>query len=118
MFTGWYTTVKGWIKPNREFVSADARTFTKDPRSYEVLASGGKDANRAKTPDVLLTPLSPAARTGRETPDYFGREAKYQNPKQSFSSPRAPQGSQRAWNSNATHAPSAYRIDPLSMNKI
>jgi len=117
MFTGWYELVKGVVKPNREFVSADARAlaFTKDARSYEVLASGGKE-NTSKTPDLPLTPISPAARSGRGTPDYFGREAKYKNPTQSFSSPRAPRG--RSWDPNATNAQSSHRIDPLSMNKI
>jgi len=115
MFTGWYDLIKGLVRPNREFVSVDARVFAKDARSYEVLASGGQD-NRTKTPDVLLTPISPAARHGRETPDYFGREARYQKPTTSFSSPRAPQGG--AWSSSASDNTPIHRIDPLGMNKV
>jgi len=124
MFTGWYDLVKSKVNPSGEFVSADAaRAYSKDPRSYEMLASSGRDRDYSSKPDVPLTPLSPAAkppagRSGRETPDYFGREAKYQNPSHSFSAPRPPQG--RDWNAAATNAPSTYqhRIDPLSMNKI
>lgn len=125
MFTGWYDLVRSKVKPNGEFVSADAaKAYSKDPRSYEMLTSSGRDRHSSK-PDVPLTPLSPAVnppigRSGRETPDYFGREAKYQNPTHSFSSPRPPQG--RDWDTAASNAPSTNyqhrRIDPLSMNKF
>jgi hypothetical protein len=125
MFTGWWDLVKSKVKPNREFVSADAaRSYSsKDPRTYEMLGSPGRDRDFALKADMPLTPLSPAAqptysKSGRETPDYFGREAKYQNPSHSFSSPRPPPT--RDWDPAATNAASAYhhRIDPLGMNKI
>ncbi|KFY39957.1 hypothetical protein V495_05681 [Pseudogymnoascus sp. VKM F-4514 (FW-929)] len=92
MFTGWYDLVKSKTKPSGEFISADAA------RAYTV--------------------TSPTGRSGRQTPDYFGREAKYQNPTHSFSSPRPPPG--RDWNAAETHAPSAQQrhIDPLGMNKF
>jgi len=115
MFAGWYQLVIGKLRPNREFVSVDAARVPnpRDLRTYEMLSSSGKNIPPTKTPDVLLTDISPAARNGRGTPDYFGREAKYQNPTHSFSSPKPPQG--RQWSPSATHAP---RMDPLSMNKI
>jgi hypothetical protein len=136
MFTGWFDLVKDRVKPNKEFVSADAAraAYSKDPRSYEMLAGSGKDRDSSKVSDVVLTPISPVAKSGRETPDYFGREAKYHNPQHSFSSPKPPQG--RTWNETSTRSPSSppardwtqmraptdeyrnTRIDPLSMNKI
>lgn len=117
MFTGWYQLVMSKLRPNREFVSVDAARVPnpRDLRTYEMLSSSGKNPTPTptKTPDVLLTDISPATRNGRGTPDYFGREAKYQNPTHSFSSPKPPQG--RQWSPSATYAP---RMDPLSMNKI
>src|SRR5271169_998243 len=114
MFTGWYHLFVGKICPNREFVSVDAARTTKprDLRSYEILSSSGKNPLPNKNPDVLLTPVSPIAKNGRATPDYFGREAKYQNPTHSFPFPNPPQG--RHWNPSETRTPS---MNPLSMNK-
>lgn len=118
MFRAWYDFVKGIIHPNREFVSVDVKIFTKDPRSYDLLS---KDLQSRTTPDVPLTPLSPAPkglRDGRSpTPDYFGRDAKYEKRTTSFSSPRAPQV--RDWSPSAGADLSLnHRIDPLGMNKI
>lgn len=126
MFSGWVQLLKSPFRPSgAEFVSADAsKPYSKDPSSYEMLASGRNGDFTMAKPDVPLTPLSPAAyhaptRSGSQTPDYFGREARYQNPTHSFSSPRPPQG--RDWNPAATQAPpyqQAHRVDPLAMNKI
>ncbi|KUJ24053.1 G protein-like protein-coupled receptor : GPCR, secretin-like protein [Mollisia scopiformis] len=119
MFTGWYEMVMGKFRPNNEFVSADVRAF-KDPRDYEMLS---RDRETGKTPEPLvsqpITPLSPSvAKSGRETPDYFSREARYQPPARSFSNPKPPQG--HGWDPTATQArPYMYPgMDPLSMNKI
>lgn len=120
MFTGWYELVRGKVKPDTEFVSADVGRF-KDPGSYEML---GRD--NAKTPEpvlspVAITPLSPAApKSGRETPDYFGREARYKSPSRSFSAPKAPPVQQfgEAWDSRRSHANPQHGMNPLSMNKI
>ena len=120
MFTGWYEMIRGKVKPNNEFVSADVSRF-KDPGSYEML---GRDRDNGKTPEPLVTPtvtpMSPAVKSGRETPDYFGREARYKSPSRSFSAPKPPQGQTATWDSNLTHATPAYYtgMDPLSMNKI
>jgi hypothetical protein len=115
MFTGWYEFVMSKIRPNREFVSVDAARVPapRDLRSYEMLSSSGKNPTPVRTSDVLLTPITAASQNGRVTPDYFGREAKYQNPTRSFSSPKPPQG--RQWSPTSTHAPP---MDPLSMNKF
>ena len=119
MFTGWYEMVMGKVKPNNEFVSADVRAF-KDPSSYEMLS---RERDQGKTPEPFvsqpITPLSPTQRSGRETPDYFGREARYKSPARSFSNPKPPQGGQ-TWDPRASQARNfAYPgMDPLSMNKI
>ena len=121
MFTGWYEMVRGKVKPNNEFVSADVRNF-KDPGSYEMLS---RERDNGKTPEpnfAPVTPMSPIARSGRDTPDYFGREARYKSPSRSFSAPKPPQSVGQTWDSNRSHAgpQPAYLagMDPLSMNKI
>jgi hypothetical protein len=125
MLTGWFELVRGKVKPNNEFVSADAGRL-KDPGSYEMLGR-----NNDKTPEPFSTPVaafpqSPPAATkgGRETPDYFGREARYKSPSRSFSAPKPPSSPPpqhfEAWDSSRTHAPPqiASYMDPLNMNKI
>jgi hypothetical protein len=125
MFTGWYELVMGKVKPNNEFVSVDVRTF-KDPGSYEML-SRERDNLNGKGPDPMIsgpiTPMSPAVqpKSGRETPDYFGREARYKSPTRSFSSPKPPHAAMQSWDSHTSHAPPQQYyagMDPLSMNKI
>jgi hypothetical protein len=117
MFTGWYRMV---IKPKKEFISVDVKNL-QDPRSYEMLS---RDRENGKTPEPLARPssMSPAMRSGRETPDYFGREARYKSPSRSFSSPKPPQGGVGGvkWDPTSTHAQPTYYagMDPLSMNKI
>ena len=119
MVTGWYEMVRGKVKPNNEFVSADVARF-KDPGSYEMLGRERDNIN-SKTPEPLatpvVTPMSPVVKSGRETPDYFGREARYKSPSRSFSAPKPPPQSQSAsWDANLSHATPHY--NPLSMNKI
>lgn len=75
-----------------------------------------------------ISPISPAVtKSGRETPDYFGREARYKSPSRSFSSPKPPPGGSMrtqtaSWDSTSTHAQPAQPyyagMDPLAMNKI
>ena len=104
MVTGWYEMIRGKVKPNNEFVSADVSRF-KDPGSYEML---GRDRDHGKTPEPLVTTMSPVAKSGRETPDYFGREARYKSPSRSFSAPKPPQGQAESWDSNLSHAAPQY----------
>ncbi|KAF7867429.1 hypothetical protein EAF04_005512 [Stromatinia cepivora] len=104
MFTGWIEMYHGKMKSNNEFVSADVHAF-KDPRAYEMLGNNRdqrdiKTMEACETPDVL-TPVSPIRKSGRETPDYFGREARYKSPSRSFSKPNPPQ----SWDSTSTFAP-------------
>lgn len=58
-----------------------------------------------QAPDVL-TPVSPVRKSGRETPDYFGREARYKSPSRSFSKPNPPQS--ESWDSTSTYAKPMY----------
>lgn len=115
------------MKPNNEFVSADVVTF-KDPGTYEMLGRARDDskAQEGLSNSTVVSPVSPpTAKSGRETPDYFGREARYTSPSRSFSAPKGP-GQNSMWNTNlnATKpqqlaSPKYYGgLDPLSMNKI
>ncbi|ESZ99576.1 hypothetical protein SBOR_0049 [Sclerotinia borealis F-4128] len=113
MFTGWIEMYRGKMKPNNEFISADVHAF-KDPRAYEMLSKDRdqrdiKTVEAYETPDIV-TPISPLRKSGRETPDYFGREARYKSPSSSFSKPNPPQ----SWDSTSTYAPP---MDPLNINK-
>lgn len=93
---GWMELFRRQLKPSsKDFVSVDAKlNFAKDARSYEMLS---KEAG--KNPEPIITSTSPppaidfepqVMRSGRSTPDYFGREATYHHPSSSFSSPRPP----------------------------
>lgn len=103
MITGWAEMYRGKINTNNEFVSADVHAF-KDPRSYEMLSKDRDERDvktmEADTPDAV-TPVSPVRKSGRETPDYFGREARYKSPSRSFSKPNPP----KSWDSTSTYAP-------------
>ena len=144
IFPAWVELIRGRIKPNTEFVSVDVskRTLFKDPGSgtYEMLSRDrdNLELSKSREPYVMatsITPLSPVAQTppqgksGRETPDYFGKEARYKSPTRSFSSPKPPAGILKGgWDSQASYAaPNQERqnpyvgfkgMDPLSMNKI
>jgi hypothetical protein len=144
IFQAWVELIRGRIKPNTEFVSADVskRTLFKDPGSgtYEMLSRDRDniEPSKSREPYIMtatpITPLSPAAqatpqgKSGRETPDYFGREARYKSPTRSFSSPKPPAGILKGgWDSQASYASPQERqgpyagypgMDPLSMNKI
>lgn len=116
MFTGWVDLVRSILPSNRkqkEFVSVDARYENKKdlrtPRSYEMLS---RDTSAG------VTPLSPAQSplSGRRSPDYFGRTARYHAPTTSFSSPRPP--ARGSWDPQQTYArPGVEKLNPLGMNK-
>jgi len=122
MFTGWLDLVrKKVVKRNNEFVSVDVGRL-KDPGSYEMLGR-----NTDKTPEPTfspVTPLSPSAqiplKSGRETPDYFGREARYKSPSRSFSAPKPPpqETQQQGWGAERPRPAASPYLDPLGMNKI
>ncbi|EKD20727.1 hypothetical protein MBM_01409 [Drepanopeziza brunnea f. sp. 'multigermtubi' MB_m1] len=123
MFVGWYEIIMCKMRPNNEFISADVRAFKVPVSSYEML-SKERDRGTRKIPEPIksdpISPLSPqAARGGRETPDYFGREARYKSPSHSFSGPKVPVAHAATSPPPRAFYPYAgIHMDPLSMNKI
>lgn len=144
MFTAWWSLLRNpFSRSHPEFVSADVSNF-KDPQdkntgSYEMLGRSTDQkqfselpAKPPLSPMSPIIPLSPTAQTsttpmhksGRETPDYFGREARYKSPSRSFSAPKAPSvtstGVAQDWDPQRTYATPQQQpyLDPLSMNKI
>ncbi|KIN04716.1 hypothetical protein OIDMADRAFT_50558 [Oidiodendron maius Zn] len=118
MFTGWYEKARGRREPaNIEFVSAGARNF-EDPGTYEML---GRARDTGKTPEPVTTQissLSPTAKGGRVTPDYFGQEARYKSPSRSFSSPQPPNTISRDWDPSQSYAAPGQYHNPLGMHKV
>jgi len=121
LFLGRWSMVLGWIdlfkqrffRPS-EFVSVDARRYSSDPRTYEML-SNTPQPTPLKTPEpVVKSPGSTISSRGGFSPvkaaergDYFGRDAKYTIPAASFSTPRPPSSHQnhaREWDPRETHA--------------
>lgn len=106
MTHGWaeFFTTK-FLRKN-EFVSADARRLSIDPRTYEML-SGATPQLNIKTPDRALT--SPKTRTSftpeLDAKDYFGGARAYVTPLSSYSYPTPPV-QQKDWDPKSTHAKS------------
>ncbi|KAI9838433.1 MAG: hypothetical protein M1837_002488 [Sclerophora amabilis] len=85
IFLGRWSIISGWIescrrlrRPPREFVSVDAKRFSANPsgRNYEMLHS----SPQPKLPDSAISPAAPvyySPRSGRDSQDYFGRDAAY-----------------------------------------
>ncbi|KAJ4173950.1 hypothetical protein NW754_012941 [Fusarium falciforme] len=118
-FLGRWSMAQGWLelfskpfKNKKEFVSVDAHIDAKNStRSYEMLS---RDSSAAVTP---ITPVK-SPESGRRTPDYFGRTARYHAPARSFSSPRPPPAT--SWDAGETFAMPTYKdkdMHPLSMNQ-
>src|SRR5579862_6056728 len=111
MVTGWIELFKNKLRLGpKEFVSVDARQPSQDPCTYEMLSSG------FKSPGSVLTssPAEPAIErvapnTGNEALYPFGREAKYDPPARSFSSPRSPVYQAREWDPNSAPARETMR---------
>lgn len=111
MVLGWIDLVKRRVMYRHEFVSADARRLSNDPRTYEMLSS---HSTNLKSPDaVVMSPptlrspaFSPISPDVVSKTDYFARDAKpYLGHTQSFSTPRPPSsGRHNNWDSRATHA--------------
>lgn len=63
MFLGRWSMLHGWLelfrtkfgRKKNEFVSADARHLSNDPRTYEMLSGTGTQLN-IRTPDRVLSP--------------------------------------------------------------
>lgn len=97
MVLGWIDLFKRRIGKTNEFVSADARRLSNDPRTYEMLRTTPQPP--IKTPDVAV--ISPNTSNAEDFPaqdkepgDYFNQAARYQSPMNSFSTPRPPSSSQ------------------------
>lgn len=95
MVLGWIDLIKRRIARRHEFVSADARRLSNDPRTYEMLNPITSPKTGIRSPEpVAMSPSSHSARQmspyADQKIDYFGREAKYSSPSTSFSSPRPP----------------------------
>jgi hypothetical protein len=95
MVLGWIDLFKRRFTRPNEFVSADARRLSNDPRNYEMLNSITSPQPGIKSPEpVAMSPgaleVSQKSPYGDHKIDYFGREAQYTSPSTSFSSPRPP----------------------------
>ena len=111
MILGWQDLFKAKFMPRHEFVSADAKRLSNDPRTYEMLSSRGTPNLNIKSPDravmspssIKSTPFSPPE---NQKTDYFGKATRaYVSPISSYSSPRPPSVSQsREWDPRSTHA--------------
>ncbi|KAJ9633319.1 uncharacterized protein PV06_00820 [Exophiala oligosperma] len=105
MLQGWVELFKSQFKRKNEFVSADARRFSNDARTYEMLSGTGHQLN-ITSPDRVLSPTS---RGGIMSPepdskqDYAGGARTYVNPVTSYSYPRPP-SQHKDWDPRATHA--------------
>ncbi|EEP77016.1 predicted protein [Uncinocarpus reesii 1704] len=119
MITGWVEWIKERRSLKKEFVSIDARKMGTQSRAYEMLSADRQHS--IKSPEPLLSPIRHSDNSVYTTPEYayladaspdsFTRDAKYQSPLLSFSSPRPPSAmrglsSPREWDPRATFAPS------------
>ncbi|KAF2099460.1 hypothetical protein NA57DRAFT_65524 [Rhizodiscina lignyota] len=131
MFTGWVEWFRAKFFPNREFVSLDAKRFSGDQRTFELMRVGSRDPLTINTPETAVispteTAVTSASYTGKSI-DYFGkspdfgkdislsRNRDYVSPTMSFSSPRTP--SQMIRDSRSTRESRQSRIrewDPTS----
>jgi hypothetical protein len=121
MVLGWIDLFKRRWVYRHEFVSADARRLSNDPRTYEMLSSTPQP--NLKSPGAaVMSPLSshstPISPDTDAKNDYFGRTTRaYLSPAQSFSTPRPPSSGRREWDPRATQARgSAYPGADLSKN--
>src|SRR5271156_2711590 len=111
MIMGWIDLFKRRLMYRHEFVSADARRLSNDPRTYEMLDARVAPQPNLKSPEAavvgsLLVSSTPLPSYKDSKTDHFGHAGKkYRSPEQSFSTPRPPSVSQaREWDSRTTHA--------------
>ena len=106
MITGWREFFSSKFQRKNEFVSADARRFSDDPRTYELL-SGNNPGLNIKSPDrayaspLARSPYTPGQLDSKQ--DYFNSARVYNNPVTSFSYPQPP-SQNRDWDPISTHA--------------
>ena len=118
MFHGWKDLIQRRLMHKNEFVSADARRFSADPRTYEML-SGTPNPLKINPPDRIYQ--SPGTETSMSpwTPDMDSKQANYGiarayvSPVDSYSTPRPPSsGMAKEWDPQMTHAKSTHQRDP------
>ncbi|EXJ88244.1 hypothetical protein A1O1_05174 [Capronia coronata CBS 617.96] len=112
MFLGRWAMAHGWmeffrtkVRRQNEFVSADARRLSIDPRTYEMLSGTGPQLN-IQTPDrVLTSPQSQSIFSPEpdSKQDRFSPARAYVNPQTSYSYPRPP-SQLKEWDPRSTHA--------------
>ena len=109
MVLGWVDLVKRKLISRHEFVSADARRLSQDPRTYEMLSSGIPQPDLKSPESVVTSPLSyrstPFSPEAESKVDYFAQGKKAYISPNSYSQPRPPSSGQvRPWDSRLTHA--------------
>ncbi|KAL8825024.1 MAG: hypothetical protein Q9191_004667 [Dirinaria sp. TL-2023a] len=111
MIPAWFELMKRPFGKSQEFVSVDARGFSANPKTYEMITSPPtRPLDTPREPEsAIVSPgsdsistFSPSSRV-----DYFGKEATYASPTLSFSTPRPPsagRGYGREWDPERTFA--------------
>lgn len=91
MIDGWSEVIRSRLRRKNEFVSADARHLSNDPRTYEMLSGTGPQLN-IRSPDRALSPNPRPMASPEPDPkqDYFRSARTYVNPISSYSYPRPP----------------------------
>ncbi|KAK7522778.1 uncharacterized protein IWZ02DRAFT_253657 [Phyllosticta citriasiana] len=136
MFTGWVHMARSRCSPKREFVSLDARGFSKDTRAYtsdrafelvKVPQSNTYVATIKPPENAVLSPEEPygspiSSSDGGKTPDYFGSEYQrhYRSPVGSFSTPRAPStaGSRDSYDPYTPRARGGLGLHPVYCESV
>ena len=118
MLIGWIDLIRRPFTKRNDFVSVDARGYSKSPKDYELITSPPTTSGMPKLPDPAVTsphpghegessplPQSPPSPSSQYTNDYFNKEADsrsqhlsfslsqeadYKSPKWSFSTPQPP----------------------------
>ena len=112
MLYGWLDLLRSPFAPRpTDFVSVDARRFSNNPKTYEMISSPlPQSSSMPKAPQAVVTssstkerglsPLTQSPDSGyandyfsnevEQQPPTFGKEAAYRSPKLSFSTPRPP----------------------------
>jgi len=124
MIIGWADLIRRpFARPRTDFVSVDARRYSNNPKTYEMINSPpSRQDNMPKYPEPVVTSplpkengLSPLAQSpdSNYTNDYlskdfehkpstFGEDADYKSPKLSFSKPRPPSAGRGISRENST----------------
>ncbi|WEW58838.1 hypothetical protein PRK78_004306 [Emydomyces testavorans] len=119
MLTGWINIIKAKIRPNKEFVSMDARKKGTQIRAYEMLRADRRRSLKSPEPlissirhsDNSMSTMNFSTYAPDTSPENLNRDARYNSPPMSFSTPRPPSASRaasslREWDPRSTFAPS------------